>query len=105
MQEGGAASGQSLLSDMRPTADTDAPGVDFDDLEGTAAVLREAVAWAPTAVALDNVRLQGSPSFDIVTTLVDIYGDALFVQEYKCAPAVACPPLPGCVCLAASFWV
>ena len=41
--------------------------------------------WAPTAVALDDVRLAGSGSFDIISTLVDIYGDALFVTEYKCA--------------------
>jgi hypothetical protein len=85
VQEGLSTPGQNLLSDMRVHSGADAPGLDFEDLEGSyAAVLREAAAWQPTAVALDDVRLRGSGSFDIITTLVDIYGDALFVSEYKC---------------------
>ena len=88
MQEGASTPGRSLLSDMRAQGG-DAAGLDFEDLEDVAAVLHEAETWAPTAVALDNLRLRGSASFDIITTLVDIYGDALFVSEYKCAAVAA----------------
>jgi hypothetical protein len=75
---------------MRTNGEADAAGLDFEDLEGAADVLHEASMWAPTAVALDNVKLRGSASFDIITTLVDIYGDALFVSEYKCGLCERC---------------
>lgn len=94
LQEGSTTPGQSLLSDMRTNSEGDATGLDFEDLEGASAVLQEASVWAPTAVALDNVKLRGSASFDIITTLVDIYGDALFVSEYKCGLCERCN-VPG----------
>lgn len=47
-------------------------------------MLQAAEAWAPTPIELDNARLHDPSSFDIITTLVDIYGDSLFVAEYKC---------------------
>jgi hypothetical protein len=68
-------------------ADGDGEG----DLEGTAggaaaAVLAEAARWEPTPVELDDARLVPAASFDIIATLVGIYGNTLFISEYKCAP-------------------
>jgi hypothetical protein len=84
LQEEGSTPGESLLSDMRTRASADAPGQYFEELEGVAATLREVATWVPTAVELDDVHLHDSASFDIISTLVDIYGDALFISEYKC---------------------
>lgn len=64
--------------------------MDADEIDGPDGVLAEAEAWAPTPIELDNARLHDPASFDIITTLVDIYGDSLFVAEYKCAPTNYC---------------
>lgn len=79
--------GGSLLSDMRTPAGA---LMDADEIDGPDGVLAEAEAWAPTPIELDNARLHDPASFDIITTLVDIYGDSLFVAEYKCCPTICC---------------
>lgn len=79
--------GGSLLADMRAPA---GGWMDGDEIEGPDGVLAEAEAWAPTPIELDNARLHDPASFDIITTLVDIYGDSLFVAEYKCAATNRC---------------
>lgn len=81
MQEDADATGGSLLSEVREPAG----GVlDCDEIDGPDAVMQEEAAWVPTPIELDNARLHDPSSFDIITTLVDIYGDSLFVAEYKC---------------------
>eukprot|EP00892_Ulva_mutabilis_P007771 jgi/Ulvmu1/5366/UM022_0160.1 len=79
-QEDTDATGGSLLTEVREPA---VAAEDCDEIEGPDAVLQEAEAWVPTPIELDNARLHDPSSFDIITTLVDIYGDALFVAEYK----------------------
>jgi hypothetical protein len=67
------------------------------DLEGSAggaaaAVLAEAARWQPAPVELDDARLVPAASFDIIATLVGIYGNTLFISEYKmrdCVPSIA----------------
>lgn len=82
VQEDADGAGGSLLSEVRePTGGA----AGCDEIEGPDAVLQAAEEWVPTPVELDNARLHDSSSFDIITTLVDIYGDSLFVAEYKCA--------------------
>lgn len=86
VQEDADGAGGSLLSEVRePTGGA----AGCDEIEGPDAVLQAAEEWVPTPVELDNARLHDSSSFDIITTLVDIYGDSLFVAEYKCALVAA----------------
>jgi hypothetical protein len=100
MQDESEGPGGSLLADMRaPTG----PWIDGDEeVDGPDEVLAEAEAWTPTPIELDNARLHDPASFDIITTLVDIYGDSLFVAEYKYAPTscttVTFISLPNCCC-------
>lgn len=79
--------GGGLLADTRAPAGA---GIDGDEIEGPDGVLAEAEAWTPTPIELDNARLHDPASFDIISTLVDIYGDSLFVAEYKCAVTCFC---------------
>lgn len=83
LQEDVDGAGGSLLSEVREPAGG-AGG--SDEIEGPDAVLQAAESWEPTPIELDNARLHDPSSFDIITTLVDIYGDSLFVAEYKCEP-------------------
>lgn len=92
MQDESDVPGGSLLADMRTPAGA---WMDADEIEGPDGVLAEAEAWAPTPIELDNARLHDPASFDIITTLVDIYGDSLFVAEYKCALSTFCSA--GCM--------
>ena len=91
LQEDPGAPGRSLLATMRAPAAggvpaaADGTAADFEDIESVDAALAEAKAWRPTAVALDNLRLRRAASFDVMATLVGIYGDARFVSEYQCA--------------------
>ena len=63
--------------------DSSLTGYDYDDLEGVENVITEADSWTPIPVELDNETLATHASFDIIATLVDIYGDTDFVNEYK----------------------
>jgi hypothetical protein len=91
--EGDVAGGGLLSHVDRGGNASDADGVGGGggdgDLEGpqatAAAVLREAARWEPVPVELDDARLVPATSFDIIATLVGIYGDTLFVTEYKYA--------------------
>lgn len=83
---GDSSNGESLLSDMRNTLDSKLVGLDYDDLEKVDDVVAEAERWQPIPIELDNEQLATNASFDIITTLVDIYGDRDFVNEYKCVP-------------------
>lgn len=75
---------------MRNTLDNKLVGLDYDDLDRVDDVVAEAERWHPVPIELDNERLATGATFDIITTLVDIYGDRDFVNEYKCAlPLVA----------------
>jgi hypothetical protein len=86
VQDEGDGGGGSLLADIGAPAS----GGDGDEIDGPDGVLAEAEAWAPTPIELDNARLHDPASFDIISTLIDIYGDSLFVAEYKCVPLSTC---------------